>query len=220
MSSHAVKICFFRLLRGAKVYNRRLQRGYPVITFEEPKFIINPLHYMKKILAIGGSNSTNSINKKLANFTALLFAESDVNLYDLSLIDIPIFSLQLEEKTSIPESVLAFAKLMDEADLIVLSLAENNGNLNAGFKNLLDWTSRIKGRKIFAEKPMLLMATSPGARGGSSVLDIAQKSFPYQGAVIKNTFSLPSFYQNYDDEKGITHVELLEHLKAIINALN
>jgi NAD(P)H-dependent FMN reductase len=175
---------------------------------------------MKKILAIGGSNSINSINRNLANYTATLFTDSAVNLYDLSFINLPIFSIQLEEANGIPDLVMEFAKQIDESDFIVLSLAENSGNLNAGFKNLLDWTSRIKGRKTFADKPMLLMATSPGARGGSSVLDIAKNLFPYQGAVIKNTFSLPSFYQNYNDEKGITNSEILNNLKTIIKTLN
>lgn len=175
---------------------------------------------MKKILAIGGSNSSNSINRKFANYAASLFNNSSVNLFDLSKVDLPIFSVQLEAKSGIPDLVLDFVKQMDETDFIVLSLAENNGNLNAAFKNLLDWTSRIKERKTFAGKPMLLMATSPGARGGSSVLDIAKKLFPFQGAEIKNTFSLPSFNQNFDDEKGITNTELLDNLTSIINEIN
>jgi chromate reductase len=174
---------------------------------------------MKKIIAIGGSNSSSSINRKLASFTASLLTASEVNMYDLSLVDLPIYSMQLEASIGIPEAVMDFASQMDSADLIVLSLAENNGYMNAGFKNLLDWTSRIEGRKTFGEKPMLLMATSPGARGGSSVLEIAKKLFPYQGALIKNTFSLPSFYQNFEDEKGITNNELLNDLKNIVAEL-
>ena len=175
---------------------------------------------MRKIIAIGGSNSSNSINRKLASFTASLLTASEVNTYDLSLVDVPIYSMQLETVIGIPEEVMNFAAQMDSADLIVISLAENNGYLNSGFKNLLDWTSRIEGRKTFGEKPMLLMATSPGARGGASVLEIANNLFPRQGAVVKNSFSLPSFYQNFEDEKGITNDELLNDLKNIVAELN
>ena len=175
---------------------------------------------MKNILAIGGSNSNKSINKKLADYTALMFEDATVQFYDLSQNDIPIFSVQLEEVIGMPELVLDFVKQMDEADFLVVSLAENNGNLNAGFKNLLDWVSRIKGRKTFADKPMLLMATSPGARGGSTVLEIAEKLFQRQGADIKGTFSLPSFEENFDDEKGITNPALLADLELIVKQLN
>lgn len=175
---------------------------------------------MKNILAIGGSNSNKSINKKLADYAALMFEDATVHFYDLSKNDIPIFSVQLEEVIGMPKLVLDFVKLMDEADFLVVSLAENNGNLNAGFKNLLDWVSRIKGRKTFADKPMLLMATSPGARGGLSVLEIAEKSFKRLGADIKSTFSLPSFDENFDDEKGISNPVLLAELESIVKDID
>jgi NAD(P)H-dependent FMN reductase len=67
---------------------------------------------------------------------------------------------------------------------------------------------------------MLLLATSPGERGGATVLGIAQNIFQYQGAHVLNTFSLPSFYQNFDDEKGITNEEILKNLKGIIKEIN
>ena len=66
---------------------------------------------------------------------------------------------------------------------------------------------------------MLLLATSPGARGGSSVLDIATKRFPFQGGIVKGSFSLPSFNDNFDTEKGITNEELKKQLLAIIKAI-
>ena len=37
-----------------------------------------------KILAFGGSNSRNSINKKLAKFVAGLFSNAEVTLLDLN----------------------------------------------------------------------------------------------------------------------------------------
>jgi hypothetical protein len=44
---------------------------------------------------------------------------------------------------------------------------------------------------------MLLMATSPGARGGANVLEIAKKAFPLWREC-KSYFSLPSFEANFD----------------------
>ncbi|CAM3840568.1 NAD(P)H-dependent oxidoreductase [Flavobacterium branchiophilum] len=173
-----------------------------------------------KILAIGGSNSKNSINRALANFTAQLFIGSTVSTVDISLLTIPIYSIDNENDLGIPNEVTAFANQIDETDLIILSLAENNGSFNVGIKNILDWTSRIKDRKTFNNKPMLLMATSPGARGGTTVLESAKMLLPFSGADIKATFSLPSFYQNFDLEKGITNVELLDNLKTIIKNLD
>jgi hypothetical protein len=66
---------------------------------------------------------------------------------------------------------------------------------------------------------MLLLATSPGARGGSTVLDIATKRFPFQGADLKASFSLPNFNENFDLENGITNPELKSELMKIVNSI-
>ncbi|HRA74159.1 MAG TPA: NADPH-dependent FMN reductase, partial [Flavobacterium sp.] len=59
--------------------------------------------------------------------------------------------------------------------------------------------------------------TSPGARGGASVLEIAKNALPRYGAIIKATFSLPSFNDNFDVEKGkISNLELDNQLKEIV----
>jgi NAD(P)H-dependent FMN reductase len=171
------------------------------------------------ILVIGGSNSKNSINRKLASHAASLFKSTSTHLVDISSLDLALYSVDKEVETGIPEIILDFAKKIDNTDLIVLSLAENNGSYNAGFKNLIDWTSRIKNRKTFGEKPMLLMATSPGGRGGATVLEAAKNYFPYMGAVVKATFSLPNFHKNFDDKEGITNPELQQQLVTIIEGL-
>lgn len=172
-----------------------------------------------KILAIGGSNSKNSINKALAFYTAELFENASNSKIDISQLDLTLYSIDKETELGIPNVVVEFADQIDEADLIVISLAENNGSFNVGLKNLLDWTSRIKDRKTFNGKPMLLMATSPGARGGATVLESAKVLFPYSGAKIIATFSLPEFYKNFDFQQGITNEEILVDLKTIVKQI-
>lgn len=172
-----------------------------------------------KILTIGGSNSKKSINRALANFTAHLFDGAIISKIDISQLEIPLFSVDKEIELGIPTVVLDFAKEIDDTDLIILSLAENNGSFNVGLKNILDWTSRIKNRKIFNGKSIFLMATSPGARGGTTVLESAKMLFPYWGANIKASFSLPEFYKNFDFEKGVTNSVLLDEIKEIVKQL-
>ena len=65
---------------------------------------------------------------------------------------------------------------------------------------------------------MLLMATSPGARGGKSVLDIAKSRFPYMGGNIIESFSLPSFGDNFKENK-IIDSNLNDDLKLKVKAL-
>lgn len=172
-----------------------------------------------KIIAFGASPSKNSINKKLATYAASLFANAEVEILDLNNFQMPLFTVDLEAEIGQHELAKAFLAKIESADFLVVSLAENNGNYSAAFKNIFDWCSRITP-KVFQEKPMLLLATSPGARGGASVLEIAKAAFPRYGADIKATFSLPSFNANFDIEKlEISNPELNNQLKEIIKDL-
>ncbi len=172
-----------------------------------------------KIIAFGGSPSKNSINKKLATYAASLFENAEVEILDLNNYQMPLFSVDVEAEIGQHELAKAFLAKIESADFLVVSLAENNGNYSAAFKNAYDWCSRITG-KVFQNKPMLLMATSPGARGGASVLEIAKNAFPRYGADIKATFSLPSFDANFDIENGkIANQEFDNQLREIVKSL-
>jgi chromate reductase, NAD(P)H dehydrogenase (quinone) len=174
---------------------------------------------MKRLLAFGASNSSDSINKQLATYASKQFKNVTVDLLDLNDYEMPIYSKDREKATGIPQLAHDFYNKIGEADFVLISFAENNGNYTTAFKNILDWMSRING-KTFQEKPMLLLATSPGARGGGSVLDIAVKRMPFQGGVVKGSFSLPSFNENFDTEKGvISNEELNDQLLKIIDSI-
>jgi NAD(P)H-dependent FMN reductase len=172
----------------------------------------------KKIIAFGASSSSTSINKKLATYAASLFENCLVEILDLNEYEMPIFSVDKEKDNGIPQLAHDFYNKLGTADLIIISFAEHNGAYSAAFKNIFDWISRING-KTFQEKPMLLLATSPGIRGGSSVLEIANKRFPFQGGIVKGSFSLPSFNDNFDDKDGIKNPELKKQLLEIIHSI-
>lgn len=172
-----------------------------------------------KIIAFGASPSKNSINKKLATYATSLFENAEVEILDLNDYQMPLFSVDIEVEIGQHELAKAFLVKMESADFLVVSLAENNSNYSAAFKNLFDWCSRITV-KVFQQKPMLLMATSPGARGGANVLEIAKNAFPRYGADIKATFSLPSFDANFDVVNGkISNEEFDSQLKEIVKGI-
>ena len=61
---------------------------------------------------------------------------------------------------------------------------------------------------------MLLMATSPGGRGGKTVLDIAVNKFKFMNQNTIAHFSLPSFNQNFSEEEGIMEQHLAQVFKT------
>ena len=173
---------------------------------------------MKKVLALGGSNSKKSINKQFATYVANQLENVKVIIVDLNDLDLPLFSPDLESEKGIPDSAIEFNDLVKSIDGVVLSLAEYNGNQAAAFKNLWDWSSRIDGMEFWRNKPMLLMATSPGQRGGASVLKITNGMMPYFGGNIIAQFSLPAFYDNFTQD-GVIDEALNDDLKAKIALL-
>ncbi|HJY12085.1 MAG TPA: NAD(P)H-dependent oxidoreductase [Flavobacterium sp.] len=169
-----------------------------------------------KIVAFGGSNSTHSINKQLATYAAGLFENAEVEVLDLNDFAMPLFSVDLEKEIGQHDLAKAFLAKLGSADILVVSLAENNNNYSAAFKNLFDWCSRI-AKEVFQQKPMLLLATSPGSRGGASVLEIGRNALPRYGAQIKASFSLPAFNANFDLEQNkISNAELDNELRNLI----
>ncbi len=173
-----------------------------------------------KVLAFGASASSQSINRQLANFAASRIPNASVTKFDLRELSLPIYSADEEESNGIPDDAKRFYDAITQHDLIIASLAEHNGSYTAAFKNLYDWTSRHE-QKLWADTPMILLSTSPGGRGGATVMESAKATFPRMGATLLASLSLPSFYDNYDSESGVTDETFLANLdKAIVGILS
>jgi chromate reductase len=174
-----------------------------------------------KIIAFGASSSRNSINREWASYVAQQIREqklpaAEVLVLDLNDYELPLFSVDFEEKTGPQPAAQKFLDQLATADLLVVSLAEHNGSYSVAFKNLLDWSSRLNP-KPFQNKPTVLMATSPGPRGGSSVLQAAESRFPFLGALVQGTLSLPEFQKNFSTQDGLTSPSMQGQLKELIS---
>jgi chromate reductase, NAD(P)H dehydrogenase (quinone) len=167
-----------------------------------------------KIIAFGASNSSNSINKKLATYTANLFNDAIVEVLDLNDFEMPLFGIDIENTIGKHQLAILFLQKIASADLLVVSLAEHNGNYSVAFKNIFDWCTRIQ-REVFQNKSMLLLGTSPGGRGAISVLELAEQQFPRFGANIKAVFSLPNFEQNFDHDEMVAS-DYKSQIKSIV----
>ena len=168
-----------------------------------------------KIIAFGASYSKNSINKQFAAYAANQFNNAEIEVLDLNNYNVPLFTVDAEAESGHPDAAKQFLEKLNQADFLIISMAEHNGSYTAGFKNLFDWTSRVK-TKLFENKKMLLLSTSPGARGGFGVIEAAKSRFPIHGANIIDVFSLPHFQDNFNVENGIVNDELNTKFEAII----
>ena len=171
---------------------------------------------MKKILCFGASNSHQSINRRFAAYTLNQIEGIESQLIDLNDFEMPIYSIDREKSDGFPSQAEQFKDLIRECDGIIISFAEHNGAYTAAYKNIYDWVSRIE-KDVWLQKPMLLLATSPGGRGAQGVLQLAFQSYSRSNKSSVSQFSLPSFGQNFDPENGITDGELKQLYSSALN---
>lgn len=169
-----------------------------------------------KVLAFAASNSIKSINKALVAYATTFLDKHDVDIIDINDYQMPIYSSDLEEAHGIPESATEFLNKISEADTLLISYAEHNGNYTVAYKNLFDWASRLN-QKVYQGKSLILLSTSPGPGGATSVLDMAEKSAHFFDGTVLATLSIPSFYENFDlDKCELSNADLTEQLQAVL----
>lgn len=172
-----------------------------------------------KVLAFAASNSRQSINKQLATYASSLVTHAEIQVLDLNDYEMPIYSTDREEATGIPQAAHDFFTQIGDADALLVSFAEYNGSYTAAYKNIFDWASRID-KKVFQNKPMIMLSTSPGPGGAQSVLSSATHSVGFFGGQLKGSLSVPSFYENFDSTKRqLTNPEIHTQLESVVKAL-
>ena len=177
-----------------------------------------------KVLIFGASNSKNSINKTLATYAGDLLLQAndtvELDIIDLNDFEMPIYSIDREKESGIPAQAQSFFDKIGQADALIISYAEHNGSYTAAYKNIFDWASRVDA-KVFQDKKMVILATSPGPGGAASIIEKATNSAPQFNGQVKATLSVPSYYDVFDaDNNVLTDNDLNEKLKEVVSALN
>ena len=172
-----------------------------------------------KITCFAASSSRASINKQLVTYAAGLIEDAEVEILDLNDYELPLFSVDREAELGQPPVAQAFLDRISGSDALVIAFAEHNGCYSAAYKNIYDWASRIQP-KVYQDKRMVLLATSPGGRGGSSVLDLALSQIPRFGGDIRASVSVPMFFENFDVERRvITNAEIDRELRVALKKI-
>jgi len=174
-----------------------------------------------KVLAFAASNSNKSINKTLIHYAVKqLPSNIEVETLDINDYELPIYSVDLEQAHGIPSSVDRFLAKIAEADLLLISYAEHNANYTVAYKNLFDWATR-KNMEVYQNKPIIMLSTSPGEGGANNVLSMAINSAPFFGGSVLGSLSVPSYYENFDNETNeLINPDLAAQLKELLHTIS
>lgn len=165
-----------------------------------------------KLLAFAASNSSQSINRQLVDYAIGLLADGEIEgvpagaleltTLDLNDFEMPIYSIDRQEAGGIPQAAHDFYNTLGAADALLISFAEHNGSYTVAFKNVFDWASRIDMR-VYHDKPIVMLSTSPGGGGGGFVLRTAGHLAGYFGNEVLASLAVPRFGENFDTEAGV-----------------
>lgn len=151
----------------------------------------------KTVLALSGSNSQHSINRKLVQYVAGQVVNFEVTLHHWTNYEVPIYGIDLEREKGIPTDIRVFINTIEPYQALLIAVNEHNLGISSFFKNILDWASRLdphflKGKKI------MLMSTSESEVGAAHALEYMKNVVPLFGGEVVESFSLPSFSTNFD----------------------
>lgn len=173
------------------------------------------------IFVFCASNSSKSINKELLKECVKHLDGNDFTFKTMADFELPVFGQDLEGNGQpYPTAALDFIHLVQESDAIILATPEHNSSMPAAFKNLVDWCSRypdLGKNKVFHNKPVFLLSTTPGGRGGKSNLEHLSSVMPWWGADIQKTLSVPSFYTHYDKDADTLDSETMTKVQTSVN---
>ncbi len=174
-------------------------------------------------LLFAGSNNPQSINQKLVIAISELLTKTKNTIIDLKAYDMPMYSIAIQNTEGAPKQALQLKQLINETDLIVISVPEYNGSMPAFFKNILDWLSRSgSDYKVFNNKSIILLSASPGGGGASSVAH-TETVLTRLGAIVKGKVVVNNFFKRtgmIENRLRITDEAILKEIEQIITTIN
>ena len=151
-----------------------------------------------KYLFLSGSLRKDSLNTKLLHMAAQHLSSPVSDIANLNNLSIPLYSGDIET-VGIPDSVQKLAKSIDQAQALIIASPEYNYSISGVLKNVIDWVSRVRPMPL-KQKPVLLMAASPGPIAG--IRGLWHTRVPLEGLgnyVFPDMFSLGGSFQAFDD---------------------
>lgn len=169
-----------------------------------------------KFLVFAASHRPESLNKKLVLLAAkqMRTLNMEVDFAEYIGFDMAIYNDLLADDP--PESTLSFAKKVADVDGIVIAMPEYNWSFPGSLKNIIDWTSRIKPNPL-AEKTVLIMSATTGARGG--IVGLQQLKTPLEALnmfVFNKVFPLANAHNAFNGDGELIDKAQEELLFTII----
>jgi len=166
----------------------------------------------KKILGISGSLRANSSASAILNVVAGMVPEQvEFSIYN-GVAEIPAFN----DSNEIPETVVAFIKLLSDADGVFFVIPEYAFGVPGALKNALDWT--VSSSTAFPDKPVALITAATGGDKAHAAFLLTLKAMSTK--IPEGATLLLSFIRSKLNEKNeVKDKATLDSIRTVISSL-
>jgi NAD(P)H-dependent FMN reductase len=164
-----------------------------------------------RLLVISGSARRGSLNRQLAAAASAMARQqgAEVTELDLRALDLPLYDGDLEAALGVPLGAATLRDALRVSDALLLVTPEYNGFPPPLLINAFDWLSRLpaagelpSGLAVTANKPVALLAASPGALGGLRSLGFVRQylQMAFAMLVVPQQQALSRAHEAFDAE--------------------
>jgi NAD(P)H-dependent FMN reductase len=140
-----------------------------------------------KLLLIAGSARQGAWSVKLRDAARTLAhaAGAQTNVLDLRALALPLYDGDLEATEGVPAGAATLRDAIASHDAVLIVTPEYNGFPTPLVINAFDWLSRLKdGLAATTDKPVALLASSPGMLGGLRAMNFLRQFLQMAFAMI------------------------------------
>ena len=183
-----------------------------------------------KFLVMAGSSRQGALSRKLATLAAqnLRAAGHQVQELDLRDLQLPVYDGDLEVASGIPQGAQDLQSALLDCDGVLIVTPEYNGFPTPLVINTFDWLSRITaapprpaGLAATANKPVALMASSPGPVGGLRSMNFLRQylQMAFAMLVAPQQFALGRAHEAFDDSGALKDAAANRSVQTVLDAL-
>jgi chromate reductase len=184
-----------------------------------------------QLLVIAGSSRQGAWSRKLADAAAQM-ARSDgasVTLLDLRELALPLYDGDIEAASGVPEGASTLRAALLGHDALLIVTPEYNGFPTPLLINAFDWLSRLRadadgisGLAATANKPVALLASSPGLLGGLRSMNYLRQylQMAFAMIVVPQQFALSRAHEAFDDAGLLKDAKAAQAVSGVVTSLS
>ena len=176
---------------------------------------ISPLH----VIGIAGSLRIHSFNRGLLR-AAQDVAPAGMQITIMDVTPIPFYNADVEAQGD-PAPVAHLKSVVQQADALLIAVAEYNYGMSGVLKNTIDWLSRPP-ELVLKGKPVALMGASPGMVGTARAQLQLRQTFVYTQTPVMPPppeVLVAHAQEKFDAEGNLTDEDTRARIRRLLEAL-